>query len=112
MKNVIRKLALPAALLLVGFTVFTGCESGEKSEGDLVDSGTYTGTVEKVEASKDEIYVKSGEDTLELYFTEQTKLTKGGETVEFSALKKGQEVEVKVEKKGKRLDPISVKILK
>ena len=111
MKNHLRKLALPAALLLVGFTVLTGCESGEKSEGDLVESGTYTGTIEKVEASKDEIYVKAGDDTLELYFTEQTKLTKGGETVEFSTLQKGQKVEVKVEKKGKRLDPISVKVL-
>ena len=111
MKNYLRKLALPAALLLVGFTVLTGCESGEKSEGDLVESGTYTGTIEKVEASKDEIYVKAGDDTLELYFTEQTTLTKGGETVEFSKLKKGQKVEVEVEKKGKRLDPISVKIL-
>lgn len=111
MKNYLRKLALPAALLLVGFTVLTGCESGEKSEGDLVESGTYTGTIEKVEASKDEIYVKAGDDTLELYFTEQTKLTKGGETVEFSTLQKGQKVEVNVEKKGKRLDPISVKVL-
>ena len=111
MKNYLRKLALPAALLLVGFTVLTGCESGKHGEGDLVESGTYEGTIEEVEASKDEIYVKSGDNTLELYFTEQTKLTKGGETVEFSSLEKGQKVEVKIEKKGKRIDPISVKIL-
>jgi cold shock CspA family protein len=38
-------------------------------------------------------------------------LTKGGESADFSALEKGQKVEVEVEKVGKRLDPISVKIM-
>lgn len=88
--------------------VFTSC--GEKT--DVVESGTYVGTVDEVEPEKTEIYVKTEEDqTLELYFTDQTTLTRNGEPVEFSALQTGQRVEVEVEKVGKRLDPISVTIL-
>lgn len=79
---------------------------------DVVDPGTYTGTVDKVEAEETEIYVKTADDkTLELYFTDETKLMQDGKPVEFSALEKGQNVEVKVEKEGKRLDPVKVKIL-
>ena len=50
-------------------------------------------------------------ETLELYFTETTALTKNGETVAFDQLAEGQKVEVEVKADGKRLDPISVKIL-
>ena len=79
---------------------------------DVVDSGTYDGTIKKVEAEKTEIYVEiSDEKTLELYFTEDTKLTRSGSDVPFSTLKEGQKVQVTVEKVGKRLDPTSVKIL-
>jgi hypothetical protein len=86
----------------------TSC--GERT--DVVDSGTYQGTVEEVEADKTEIYVKTADDKLlELYFTESTTLTKNGETVDFSELAEGQKVEVEVKKEGKRLDPVSVKIL-
>ena len=80
-------------------------------ETDVVESGTYQGKVKKVEPEKTEIYVETADGkTLELYFTEETKLTKNGETVEFSELAKGTPVEVEVEKVGKRLDPVSVKI--
>lgn len=79
---------------------------------DTVESGTYQGTIEEVEASKDEIYVKTEDNkTLELYFKENTELTRNGSTVDFSELKEGQKVEVEVEKVGKRLDPLSVKIM-
>ncbi|MGW1455247.1 hypothetical protein ACWBC2_09695 [Salegentibacter agarivorans] len=79
---------------------------------DTVESGTYQGTIEEVEPSKDEIYVKINDNkTLELYFKETTELTRNGSTVDFSELKEGQKVEVEVEKVGKRLDPISVKIM-
>jgi len=79
---------------------------------DVVDSGTYDGTIKKVEAEKTEIYVEtSDEKTLELYFTDETKLTQNGSEVPFSTLEKGQKVEVTVEKVGKRLDPKAVKIL-
>ena len=83
---------------------------GEKT--DVVDSGVYQGTVEEVEADKTEIYVKTPDGKLlELYFTETTSLTKNGETVAFDQLAEGQKVEVEVKKDGKRLDPVSVKIL-
>ncbi len=78
---------------------------------DVVDSGIYSGKIKKVEADKTEIYVTLEDGkTIELYFTEETALTKNGEYAEFSELAKGQEVEVTVEKIGKRLDPVSVKI--
>ncbi len=96
---------LSAASLLF---VLVAC--GEST--DVVESGTYEGTVKKVEAEKSEIYVETSDNkTLELYFTDETKLTKAGEAVEFSLLEKGQKVEFEVEKVGKRLDPLTVKIL-
>ncbi|MGM0480204.1 MAG: hypothetical protein ACQERC_13355 [Bacteroidota bacterium] len=103
MKRIFSILAV-AALLIV-----TAC--GEKT--DVVESGTYEGKIKKVEAEKSEIYVKTADDkTLELYFIDETELTKNGEAVEFSALEKGQKVEVEVKKVGQRLDPLSVKIKK
>ena len=91
------------------FVIAVSC-GGEKT--DAVDSGVYQGTVADVEADKTEIYVKTADDKLlELYFTESTTLTRNGQAVEFSELAEGQKVEVEVKKEGKRLDPISVKIL-
>jgi uncharacterized cupredoxin-like copper-binding protein len=79
---------------------------------DVVDSGTYSGKIKKVEAEKTEIYVTLDDGkTLELYFTDETTLTQKGQDVAFSTLEKDQKVEVTVEKVGKRLDPISVKIM-
>lgn len=101
------KLKLATTFMMISF-LFISC--GEKT--DVVDSGTYSGVVDKVEPSKTEIYVKTSDNkTLELYFTESTTLTRNGETVEFSSLEEGQEVEVDVKKSGKRLDPIAVRIL-
>ena len=97
--------------LLIGlFFLVAMVSCGEKT--DVVDSGTYQGTVDEVEADKSEIYVKTADGKLlELYFTETTTLTRNGETVAFDQLAEGQKVEVEVKKDGKRLDPISVKIL-
>lgn len=92
-----------------GFILMMSACGGET---DAVDSGTYKGIIKEVEPSKTEIYVTTSDDqTLELYFTDETTLTENGETVDFSALQKGQNVEVEVKKVGKRLDPVSVKIL-
>jgi Cu/Ag efflux protein CusF len=92
----------------------SGSESGhsEHEETDLVESGTYTGSVDEVEAEKTEIYVKTDDGkTLELYFTDNTMLMEDDAKAEFSALEKGDRVEVEVVKKGKRLDPVKVTIL-
>ncbi|MFO7869222.1 MAG: hypothetical protein R6U95_08000 [Bacteroidales bacterium] len=93
--------------IISAFIFLTSCGGG-----DVVDSGTYTGVIKKVEPAKSEIYVTTdNKKELELYFTNVTTITKNGEEVEFPELSKGQKVEVEIEKIGKRLDPISVKIL-
>ncbi|WP_299759130.1 hypothetical protein [uncultured Pontibacter sp.] len=97
---------LLALLFMVPFLY--SCEEGT----DVVESGTYQGTVDEVEADKTEIYVKTADDKrLELYFNENTTLTRNGETVAFEQLETGQQVEVEVEKVGQRLEPIAVRIL-
>lgn len=81
-------------------------------ETNTVESGTYQGTVDEVAPEKTEIYVKTEDNkTLELYFTDETVLSRGGNEVDFSELQEGQKVEVEVERVGKRLDPLTVKIL-
>lgn len=95
-------------LFVAALFILASC--GEKT--DVVESGVYQGTVDEVEADKNEIYVKTADGKLlELYFTEKTTLTKDGQTVQFSELAEGKKVEVEVKKEGKRLDPVSVKIL-
>ncbi|MGM0390115.1 MAG: hypothetical protein ACQEQB_00080 [Bacteroidota bacterium] len=97
-----------ATVIAAFLLIFTSC--GEKT--DIVESGTYQGIIDEVEPAKTEIYVRIQDDRiLELYFNENTSLTRNGETIDFSVLEEGQNVEVEVEKTGKRLDPISVKIL-
>lgn len=97
-----------ATVIAVFFLIFTSC--GEKT--DIVESGTYLGIIDEVEPAKTEIYVRIEDDKiLELYFNENTTLTKNGVPIDFSALEEGQNVEVEVKKTGKRLDPLSVKIL-
>ena len=100
-KNLFASAAISFALLL------GGCSPNATS---VVDSGTYTGKVVEVEPEKTEIYVQTQEGKLELYFTDETQLTRNGKPVDFSELSKGDSVKVKVEKVGKRLDPIAVKI--
>lgn len=106
------KMKMNATLITVIFAVIfalgiTACGGNT----DVVDSGTYSGEIKKIEPEKTEIYVTLEDGkTIELYFTEETTLTKNGEKVEFSELVQGQAVEIEVKKVGKRLDPISVKI--
>lgn len=101
------KLKLIAFFAVIAL-VFIAC--GESTTA--VESGTYQGTIKKINPEKTEIYVTTQDDkTLELYFTDETSLTRNGETVQFSELMEGQKVEVEVEKVGKRLNPVSVSIL-
>jgi cold shock protein len=100
----------PFKILLTALVFFILTSCGEKT--DVVESGVYQGTVDEVEADKSEIYVKTADGKLlELYFTDKTTLTKAGQTVPFTELAEGKKVEVEVKKDGKRLDPVSVKIL-
>lgn len=103
-----KKLILSA--LLGCLFLFNSC--GENKKTDIVDSGTYQGVAETVEPGEKEIYVRTSDDKLlELYFTDETILTKDGSTTSFDSLKENGNVEVTVEKKGNKLVPISVKIL-
>lgn len=104
--KMMKKLAATVLGAAIAFGGLTACEGT-----DVVESGTYMGTVDEVEADKTEIYVKTDDNkTLELYFTEETELTKNGAPADFSELSEGDKVEVTVEKVGKRLDPITVKL--
>lgn len=103
MKNI----KLSAFLLAFSMLFLHGCNK----QTDVVESGTYQGTVDKVVPEESEIYVKTADDKrLELYFNENTELTQDGQTVPFETLKEGQQVEVTVEKVGQRLEPIAVSI--
>ncbi|OBX26145.1 hypothetical protein LX77_02046 [Gelidibacter algens] len=98
--------------LVLGFAfLLNSC--GENKKTDVVDSGTYQGVAEKVEAGEKEIYVRTADDKLiELYFTNETKvMTNDGQASTFDALKENGKVEITVEKKGNKNVPISVKTL-
>lgn len=98
-------------MLVGGAFLLNSC--GENKNTDVVNSGTYQGIAEEVDAAEKEIYVRTADDKLiELYFTDQTKvITNDGGTSSFAALKKDGKVEVTVEKEGNKNVPISVKIL-
>ncbi|WP_316791337.1 hypothetical protein [Pedobacter frigoris] len=99
-----------ALMFASGILVLQSC--GENKKTDVVESGTYQGVAEEVEADEKEIYVRTPDDKLlELYFTDSTKLTKAGSVVPFDALKEKGKVEVQVEKKGNKLVPVAVSIL-
>lgn len=101
---------LKVAPLLALTLLFVQCEGGAGGETtDVVESGTYEGTIDEVEPEKDEIYVVTEDDQrLELYFTDETRLLQNGEEVDFSELNQGDRVRVTVEKVGQRLDPVEV----
>lgn len=79
---------------------------------EVVAAGTYTVTAERVDPEEKEIYVKTEDGkTVELYFKDDTKLTQAGKDVPFTTLKKGQKLEVMLEKEGNSNKPTSVKIM-
>jgi CspA family cold shock protein len=86
--------------------------SEEIRNTSVVESGTYQVTAKKVDPEEREIYatIEDGR-TLELYFSDATKLTQAGKDVGFDALKNGQKLEVQLEKDGNKLKPLAVIIL-
>ena len=107
---------LLALTLLFALTPLSAPASDDKSSAemektDLVPSGTYSGTAERVDPKEKEIYFKTNDGKmLELYLKEKTSLTRDGKAVSFDALKKGQKLEVDVKKKGDKLEPVAVRI--
>lgn len=103
-----KTLKFKALFLAIAVLSLYSCDK----QTDVVDSGTYQGTIDKVVPEETEIYVVTADDKrLELYFNENTELTQNGTAVPFETLEKGQQVEVTVEKVGKRLEPIAVMII-
>jgi cold shock protein len=99
-------------LFLLCFLFLSVILSSCEQKTDVVESGTYQGVIDEVEAEKNEIYVKTADNKLlELYFTPTTTLTHQEKEVPFDHLKEGGKVEVQVKKVGNRLDPVAVKIL-
>ncbi len=95
-------------ILLVAGLFIAGC-GGETA---VVESGTYEGTITEVNADEREIYVDVPETgTLELYFTDTTRVMRDTTMLSFDALQSNQQVSVEVERVGQRLDPIRVRIL-
>lgn len=105
-----KRVLIGCMITLSGLVALQSC--GENEKTDIVESGTYQGVAEKVEADEKEIYVRTPDNKLlELYLTDSTALTKGGVTVPFDSVKKDGKVEVTVEKKGNKLAPIAVTLL-
>jgi len=93
-------------VLSVGF--LTGCSADDTA---VVESGTYEGTITEVNADEQEIYVSVPETgTLELYFTDSTRVMGDTTQLSFDALQTNQQVAVEVNKVGQRLDPVTVTI--
>ncbi|MGB3181051.1 MAG: hypothetical protein WBB45_06655 [Cyclobacteriaceae bacterium] len=98
------------ALAFIAMVVFQACEGSENY--DVVESGSYMGTIAEVEADEREIYVDLDDGRkLELYFTDQTQVMMNGNPATFEDLEDGAKVEVTVEKNGQRMDPVSVMIM-
>ena len=77
-----------------------------------MDSGTYEGSILKVNPDETEIYVAlDKERVLELYFTETTTVSRGEAKATFEDLEKGQSVRVQVERHDQEMVPLNVTIL-
>lgn len=86
--------------------------SKEIKNTQVLEAGTYTVTAHRVDPEEKEIYVQTDDQKIvELYFKDDTKLTQEGKEVPFTTLKKGQKLEIKVEKDGKHNKPVDVKIM-
>ncbi len=105
--KIMRSLSLVFCFLLLA-GLLTGC-GGE--ETTVVESGVYEGTISEVNADEREIYVDVPDTgTLELYFTDSTRVLTDTAEVSFDELRTNQSVAVEVEKVGQRLDPVTVTI--
>jgi uncharacterized lipoprotein YehR (DUF1307 family) len=94
-------------LAMMTFSLMVAC-----GDTDVVETGTYQGTIDTIKPEEEEIYVSlDNGKRIELYFTKETQVMQDTTELEFNALSKNQRVQVEVEKVGKRLDPIMVKIL-
>ncbi|NJO01786.1 MAG: hypothetical protein HC880_08945 [Bacteroidia bacterium] len=86
--------------------------TAEIENTDLVPSGIYDGTAQRVDPTQNEVYMQTdGGELIELYFSDQTRIIKNGEMVPFDAMEEGQRIQVEVKRQGDHLEPITVNIL-
>lgn len=113
MKSIVSTLLAAVAVLAIVPVVLAEDDSSKEIHNtSVLESGTYQVTAKKVDPEEKEIYVTTTDGkTLELYFSDATKLTRGGKEVAFDALKNGQKLQVQVEKDGNKLKPLAVTIL-
>ena len=112
MKSIITLVVAATVFAFVPSAPAEDDSSTEIRNTSVVESGTYTVTARKVDPEEKEIYVTTEDGkTLELYFSDATKLTQAGKDVAFEALNNGQKLEVQVEKDGNKLKPLAVTIL-
>lgn len=115
--TIMKTFTIAAVVVLAAFTVIPAIAAEDDSSKEVhntsvVESGTYEVTAKKVDPEEKEIYVTTADGkTLELYFSDATKLTQGGKEVAFEALKNGQKLEVQVERSGGKVKPLAVTIL-
>jgi len=96
--------------LVIAFAALVCAGCGRREV--IVDSGTYEGSILKVNPDETEIYVSLDEKrVLELYFSEATTVSRGEEKITFDALEKGQAVRVEVKRTDDGMVPLSVTIL-
>lgn len=100
---------LKRTVMIVGILLIcAGCGHQEV----IVDSGTYEGSILKVNPDEIEIYVAlDKERVLELYFTETTTVSRGEAKATFEDLEKGQSLRVQVERQDQEMVPLKVTIL-
>mgnify|MGYP006279851513 CR=1 FL=1 len=97
-------------VILMALTVLVCAGCGRREV--MVDSGTYEGSILKINPDDSEIYVSLDEKrVLELYFTENTMVSRGEETTTFDALEKGQTVRIEVERTDDGMVPLTVTIM-
>ena len=95
-------------LIVCALLTCAGCGPQEV----VVDSGTYEGSILKVNPDETEIYVALDEErVLELYFTGATTVSRGEAEAAFDDLAKGQSVRVQVERQDQEMVPLHVTIL-
>lgn len=114
-----KKLIEILSILIILSLSFSACgnKNGNESYADheetvLVPTGTYKGLLDKVNEQQRQIDFQTSDNRmLNLYFTDSTRIIKDDRPVNFSGLKKGQTLEVSLERMENYLEPKLIKIV-
>lgn len=70
----------------------------------------FSGTVEKVDSAKKEVFLKQGKEKMTFSFGEKAKITEGKKELSLNDLKKGMNVSVEYTKEGNKLIAESINV--